>query len=165
HNAHGGDRGSGAFRRRSDDGSRHGRASSWGHTTDCGSEHHGRFTARSGHRGRSAGNRYHDGGIGRTARRNWTQSGGGAGGHIPGDSAVLRTGEPLAANLAKTADDEHAYYHVLRVLLLAFLKGISPIMAVEIARRAIPGHVRPSFQEVEQTCRGGGAAAAAAPAE
>jgi len=69
---------------------------------------------------------------------------------------------PLAANMAKTADDEHAYYHVMRVLILAFLKGISPIMAVEIARRAIPGHVRPSFQEVEQTCRGGGAVAAAA---
>jgi chemotaxis protein MotA len=66
--------------------------------------------------------------------------------------------------MAKTADDEHAYYHVLRVLILAFLKGISPIMAVEIGRRAIPGHVRPSFQEVEQICRGGGTAAAAAAA-
>jgi chemotaxis protein MotA len=71
---------------------------------------------------------------------------------------------PLAVNMAKTADDEHAYYHVLRVLMLAFLKGISPIMAVEIARRAIPGNVRPSFQEVEQTCRSGGASAAAAAA-
>jgi chemotaxis protein MotA len=71
---------------------------------------------------------------------------------------------PLAANMAKTADEEHSYYHTLRVLMLAFLKGISPIMAVEIARRAIPGHVRPSFQEVEQACRNGGAAAAAASA-
>jgi chemotaxis protein MotA len=71
---------------------------------------------------------------------------------------------PLAANMAKSADEEHAYYHTLRVLMLAFLKGISPIMAVEIARRAIPGHVRPSFQEVEQACRGGGATAAAASA-
>ena len=71
---------------------------------------------------------------------------------------------PLAANMAKTADEEHSYYHTLRVLVLAFLKGISPIMAVEIARRAIPGHVRPSFQEVEQACRSGGAAAAAASA-
>jgi chemotaxis protein MotA len=71
---------------------------------------------------------------------------------------------PLAANMAKSADEEHAYYHTLRVLMLAFLKGISPIMAVEIARRAIPGHVRPSFQEVEQARRGGGATAAAASA-
>jgi chemotaxis protein MotA len=71
---------------------------------------------------------------------------------------------PMAANLAKTADEEHSYYHTLRVRMLAFLKGISPIMAVEIARRAIPGHVRPSFQEVEQACRGGGSAAASASA-
>lgn len=69
---------------------------------------------------------------------------------------------PVAANMAKTADEEHSYYQTLRVLMLAFLKGISPIMAVEMARRAIPGHVRPSFQEVEAACRGGGAAAAAA---
>jgi chemotaxis protein MotA len=68
---------------------------------------------------------------------------------------------PMASNLAKLSDDEHAFYLVMRVLMLAFLKGISPIMAVEIGRRAIPGHVRPSFQELEKTCRGGGAAGSA----
>ena len=71
---------------------------------------------------------------------------------------------PIATNLAKTAEDEHAYHYVLRVLMIAFLKGTPPIMAVEVARRAIPGHVRPSFQDVEQACRGGGAAAPAAAA-
>jgi chemotaxis protein MotA len=69
---------------------------------------------------------------------------------------------PIAASMAKIAEDEGAYLHVLRVLMISFLKGTAPIMAVEVARRAIPGHVRPSFTEVEQTCRGGGAAAAAA---
>jgi len=71
---------------------------------------------------------------------------------------------PLAANMAKSAEEERAYLHVLRVVIYSFLKGTAPIMAVEVARRAIPGHVRPSFQELEQTCRSGGAAAAA-PAE
>jgi chemotaxis protein MotA len=73
---------------------------------------------------------------------------------------------PLAANMAKSADEESAYLHVLRVLMISFLKGTAPIMAVEFARRAIPGHLRPSFQEVEQACRagGGGTAAAAAAA-
>jgi chemotaxis protein MotA len=71
---------------------------------------------------------------------------------------------PIATNLAKTAEDEHAYHYVLRVLMVSFLKGTPPIMAVEVARRAIPGHIRPSFQEVEQACRGGGAAAPAAAA-
>ena len=65
---------------------------------------------------------------------------------------------PLAANMAKIADEEAAFLGVLRVLMVSFLKGTAPIMAVEFARRAVPGHVRPSFKEVEQTCRGGGAA-------
>jgi chemotaxis protein MotA len=28
-----------------------------------------------------------------------------------------------------------------------------PAVAVEVARRAVPEHVRPSFQELEQACR------------
>jgi chemotaxis protein MotA len=31
-------------------------------------------------------------------------------------------------------------------------------MAVEVARRAVPGHVRPSFKEVEAACRNKGPA-------
>jgi len=61
---------------------------------------------------------------------------------------------PIAANMGKLAEEEHAYLHVLRVFIISFLKGTAPIMAVEVARRAIPGHVRPSFQEVEALCRG-----------
>src|SRR5580692_996369 len=60
---------------------------------------------------------------------------------------------PLAANIKKIIDDEHAYYHVLRVVMLSFIKGMSPMLAIEMARRAIPEHVRPSFQEVEKACR------------
>ena len=30
---------------------------------------------------------------------------------------------PLAANMGKAVDDEHAFYHVLRVVILSFLKG------------------------------------------
>ena len=69
---------------------------------------------------------------------------------------------PIAANMTKVAEDEHAFLYVLRVLMVSFLKGSAPIMAVEVARRAIPGHVRPTFKELEAACRGGGAAAAAA---
>jgi chemotaxis protein MotA len=71
---------------------------------------------------------------------------------------------PIAANMARRAEEEKAYLHVLRVLMISFLKGTAPIMAVEAARRAIPGHVRPSFQEVEKACRGGGSNQAAAAA-
>jgi chemotaxis protein MotA len=65
---------------------------------------------------------------------------------------------PIAANMTKAADEEHAYLYVLRVLIVSFLKGTAPIMAVEVARRAIPGHVRPSFKEVESACRNKAAA-------
>jgi len=68
---------------------------------------------------------------------------------------------PLAASMQKVSDDEGAYLHVLRVVMISFLKGTAPIMAVEFARRAIPGHVRPGFMEVEKHCKGGGDAAPA----
>ena len=68
---------------------------------------------------------------------------------------------PLAANLSKGAEEEHAYHNVLRVLMLAFIRGNPPIQALEFGRRAIPGQVRPSFTEMEKACK---APAAAAPA-
>jgi chemotaxis protein MotA len=71
---------------------------------------------------------------------------------------------PIASNMVKISEDEHAYLYVLRVLVVSFLKGSAPIMAVEVARRAVPGQVRPSFKELEAACRGGGTAAAAAAA-
>ena len=60
---------------------------------------------------------------------------------------------PLAGNMSKAADEEKCYYHVLRVCMTSFIKGMPPIIAVEMGRRAVPGHVRPSFQELEKLCR------------
>ncbi len=71
---------------------------------------------------------------------------------------------PIASNMAKISDEENAFLHVMRVVIISFLKGTPPIMAVEVARRAVPGHVRPSFKELEAACRGGGAEPAAAAA-
>jgi chemotaxis protein MotA len=64
---------------------------------------------------------------------------------------------PLAANMTKGADEHNEYLQVLRVLILAFLKGNAPMIAIEMARRAIPAHVRPSFNEMEKACKGGAA--------
>src|SRR3954469_23225959 len=68
---------------------------------------------------------------------------------------------PIASSMAKIAEEEHAFLYVMRVMMVSFLKGTAPIMAVEVARRAVPGHVRPSFQELEQACRSKGSAAPA----
>ena len=60
---------------------------------------------------------------------------------------------PLAANMGKLAAEHNDYLHVLRVLLLAFLKGSAPMIAIEMGRRAIPAHARPSFDEMEKNCK------------
>src|ERR1035441_8397325 len=63
---------------------------------------------------------------------------------------------PLAQAMGKQSDAEANYLAFLRMAAIGFIKGLSPIMAVELARRSIPSTVRPSFQEVEGACRGGG---------
>ncbi|MGB9407705.1 MAG: flagellar motor stator protein MotA [Terracidiphilus sp.] len=66
---------------------------------------------------------------------------------------------PLASNMAKTADAQDQYLHVLRVLILSFLKGSAPMIAIEMGRRAIPAHVRPGFDEMEKNCKSHAASA------
>jgi chemotaxis protein MotA len=68
---------------------------------------------------------------------------------------------PVAGNMTKATDAEHSYYQALRAVIVAFMKGSPPSLAVEYGRRSIPGDVRPSFQETEKYIKGGGAAAAA----
>ena len=70
---------------------------------------------------------------------------------------------PLSSSMAKAAGAQNEYLHVLRVLLLSFLKGSAPMIAIEMGRRAIPAHVRPSFDEMEKNCKNN--AGSAAPAE
>lgn len=71
---------------------------------------------------------------------------------------------PLAAFMTKLNDSEADYLRCLRTGVIAFVKGSPPVLAVEFARRSIPGDVRPSFKEVEAAGRGG-AAVAEKPAE
>jgi chemotaxis protein MotA len=66
---------------------------------------------------------------------------------------------PLAANLQKINDAETDYMRCLRQGVIAFVKGSAPVLAVEFARRSIPGDLRPSFKECEAACKGGAAAA------
>src|SRR5258705_5173853 len=73
---------------------------------------------------------------------------------------------PIAANMLKATEEEHAFYQVMRVVIVSFIKGSPPTIAVEFGRRAIPGNVRPTFQETEKYIKDkGGDAAAAPPAE
>ena len=46
---------------------------------------------------------------------------------------------PMADKMGKAAEEEGHFLHVVRVALIAFLKGNSPQLAVEFGRRAVPG--------------------------
>lgn len=69
---------------------------------------------------------------------------------------------PIAARMARINESEEQFYHVMRVGILAFIRGAAPILAVEFARRAVPSSLRPTFKELEATCRRGSSTAAAA---
>jgi chemotaxis protein MotA len=67
----------------------------------------------------------------------------------------------VAAHIKKHADAEGDYFLCLRMGLLAYMKGLSPQLALEAARRAIPHHLRPTFREMDNACRKSPDAAAA----
>lgn len=68
---------------------------------------------------------------------------------------------PLAAAIGSADEAEAAYYRVLKAGLVAFVKGNPPIIALEFARRTIPHADRPTFTEMEKTCKKTGQPAAA----
>ena len=61
---------------------------------------------------------------------------------------------PLAGAMGKLTESEGHYFGFLRMAVLAYVKGLPPLIAVEMARRAIPTAVRPKFSEMEAACRG-----------
>ncbi|MBI5606390.1 MAG: flagellar motor stator protein MotA [Deltaproteobacteria bacterium] len=60
---------------------------------------------------------------------------------------------PMAANLEHQAKEDEAYYHVIKVAMVAFVGGAAPQLSVEFGRRAIPGKERPTFNELETFLR------------
>jgi len=66
---------------------------------------------------------------------------------------------PLASNMTKIVDAEGAYYNVLRVGVMSYIRGNAPILSAEFARRAVPHEVRPTFKEFEAACKGAPAGA------
>lgn len=56
---------------------------------------------------------------------------------------------PLARNMELVVASDIEYLTVLKVALVAFIRGASPQIAVEFGRRVIPSVVKPGFLEVE----------------
>jgi chemotaxis protein MotA len=69
---------------------------------------------------------------------------------------------PLATKMEHYVNAEGHYVACIKTGVLAVYKGFPPAIAVEFARRVIPGDVRPTFDETEQACKAKPEAAAAA---
>lgn len=61
---------------------------------------------------------------------------------------------PIATNMEHSAKEKEIYLMVIKAALLSFMNGAAPMIALEAARRAIPGSERPSFAELEEQFRG-----------
>lgn len=57
---------------------------------------------------------------------------------------------PISQAIKATYDAEISYLNSLRSLILAYLNGYAPIIAVEYARKTIDEHHRPTFVEIEE---------------
>jgi len=60
---------------------------------------------------------------------------------------------PIAARLEKLNETEAQLLHVMRIGIVAFARGASPVLAIEYARRSAPGGLRPSFLQMELTIK------------
>ncbi len=61
---------------------------------------------------------------------------------------------PMAIALEHDAHEESKFYACIKTCLLANVQGYSPQVAVEFGRKTMSGHLRPSFQELEDHVKG-----------
>jgi chemotaxis protein MotA len=57
---------------------------------------------------------------------------------------------PIASALGSRAESELQYYKCMKVSVIAYLNGAAPQVAVEFARKFLPHHLRPGFNELEE---------------
>lgn len=61
---------------------------------------------------------------------------------------------PIAGSLGKFAHAETEYFEVLKAAIIAHVQGAAPVVTIEFARKVIPGHLRPTFHEVDAMING-----------
>ncbi len=60
---------------------------------------------------------------------------------------------PMASQIENQAEVEEVFLKSIKAGVVAYAKGMAPIVAVEFARRVITTDLRPSFGVVEEACR------------
>lgn len=66
---------------------------------------------------------------------------------------------PIGRALDNTYKTETEYLKCIRTAILAHMQGYAPQVSVEFARKILPPHTRPSFQEVEEAISNAGSEA------
>ncbi len=61
--------------------------------------------------------------------------------------------QPLSAQIEHQVESQELFLKSIKAGIVAYAKGMPPIVAVEFARRVIVSDFRPSFGEVEEACR------------
>ena len=61
---------------------------------------------------------------------------------------------PIAHKLANLQVERITYFRCIREAVMAALRGLSPMIALEYGRRSIPPTYRPTFLEMEKTLKG-----------
>ncbi|MCW8915619.1 MAG: flagellar motor stator protein MotA [Magnetovibrio sp.] len=64
---------------------------------------------------------------------------------------------PMAASLGATMEEEANIFVCIKAGILAHMQGYAPQVSVEFARKAVPGHLRPSFKDLEESLQGASA--------
>ncbi len=57
---------------------------------------------------------------------------------------------PMANAIKSNDEDDHQYFVVIKVALLAHLQGYAPAVSIEFARKTLQSTVRPTFAEMEE---------------
>jgi chemotaxis protein MotA len=60
---------------------------------------------------------------------------------------------PFASRLATLAEEDHHFYKLIREVLVANLHNHAAAICIEVGRQNTPGHVRPSFAELEEAMK------------
>lgn len=63
---------------------------------------------------------------------------------------------PIANKMQFNSHETHYKLNAVRASVLAYARGLHPLICVEFGRRTLPSHLRPSFSDLENCCRDGG---------
>ena len=60
---------------------------------------------------------------------------------------------PFATRLGHVAEEDHHFYKLIREVLVANLHNHATAICIEVGRQNTPGHVRPSFADLEEAMK------------